>query len=506
MPSIQGLRVEVHGFAFSGNKLLDSGQLAQAVAPYLNRLLSFQDLQAAATAVAEMYRQAGWVVQTYLPAQDLGDGVVTIQILETSLGALQFGGGLPAPRLQTHIRDVFDSQLPVGQPLNTHALERATLLANDLPGASVEASLVPGSQPQSTDVSVILQDKPASFLDLGADNAGAVSTGIYRLSMFGQFGNLAGLGDRLYWNTIHSESSDYARLAYTLPLGPDGWRVGLNTASFEYQLRSAELSALHSTGSSSVTGLEASYPLLRSRLRNLQLNLAYDQKAFDNRANGTVATRYKADSIGIGLDGSNLDTGAGHAFSAASLNWVAGTLDLGGSPNQATDTSTTRAAGAYNKLRYSLSRQQDIHNGWVAYAALTGQLADKNLDSSEKLYLGGADAVRAFPASEAGGSEGSVVNLELRWRVRAGWGLTAFYDWGEIQINRNNSFTGAAAPNRYALQGGGLALNWQNDSGVRLTLTWARRDQANPNPTASGKDQDGTLQTDRIWVSAHVFF
>jgi hemolysin activation/secretion protein len=314
------------------------------------------------------------------------------------------------------------------------------------------------------------------------------------------------LGDRLYWNTIHSESSDYARLAYTLPLGPDGWRVGLNTASFEYQLSSAELSALHSTGSSNVTGLEASYPLLRSRLRNLQLNLAYDQKAFDNRANGTVATRYKADSVGIGLDGSSLDTGAGHAFSTASLNWVAGTLDLGGSPNQATDASTTRAAGAYNKLRYSLSRQQDIRTGWVAYAALTGQLADKNLDSSEKLYLGGADAVRAFPASEAGGSEGSVVNLELRWRVRAGWGLTAFYDWGEIQINHNNSFTGAAAPNRYALQGGGLALNWQNDSGVRLNLTWARRDQANPNPTASGKDQDGTLQTDRIWVSAHVFF
>jgi hemolysin activation/secretion protein len=506
MPSIQGLWVEVHGFAFAGNKLLDSGQLAQVVAPYLNRRLSFQDLQAAATAVAELYRQAGWVVQTYLPAQDLGEGVVTIQILETKLGALRFSEKLSAPRLQAQVTKLFRARLPTGQPLNTHALERATLLANDLPGAGVEASLVQGTQPQSTDVSVSLQDKPATFLDLGTDNAGAVSTGIYRLSEYGLFGNLAGLGDRLYWNAIHTEGSNYVRLAYNLPLGADGWRVGLNAASFDYRLTSTDLAALRSSGSSNVTGLEASYPLIRSRLRNLQLNLAYDQKAFDNRANGAVATRYKADSVGIGLDGSSLDTGAGNAFSTASLNWVAGTLDLGGSPNQTTDASTTRAAGAYNKLRYSLSRQQDIRTGWVAYAALTGQLADKNLDSSERLYLGGADAVRAFPSSEAGGSEGNVLNLELRWRVSAGWGLTAFYDWGEIQVNHNNDFAGAATSNRYALQGSGLALSWQSAKGARLSITWARRGQANPNPTASGKDQDGTLLTDRIWASAHVFF
>ena len=506
MPNIQGLKVEVQRFVFSGNRLFDSGQLQPLVAPYLNRPLTFQDLQAAASAVAAFYRQAGWVVQTYLPAQDLGEGVVTLHVLEATMGRLQFAGGLSTPRLQGQVQDIFASQLTAGQALNTKQLERATLLGNDLPGVGVEASMVQGATPLSTDVSVTTLDKPTSFLDVGADNAGAASTGIYRLSAYGQFGNLAGRGDRFIWNLVHSEGSEYARLAYNLPLGSDGWRVGINTASFYYKLTLPELAALHGAGSSGATGLEASYPLIRARQHNLLLNLAYDQKRFENRANAAITTRYKLDSVAIGLEGNRFDTAAGNAFSTASLIWVAGNLDLNGSPNQAADASTTQAAGRYNKLRYGLSRQQDIRTGLAWYVALTGQLADKNLDSSEKLYLGGADGVRAFPSSEAGGSEGNVLNLELRWHPAAAWGLTAFYDYGEIKINRFNAFTGAAAPNRFALQGGGLALSWQNATGTRLALTWARRSQANPNPTASGKDQDGTLLTNRIWASAHMFF
>ncbi|NVO06417.1 MAG: ShlB/FhaC/HecB family hemolysin secretion/activation protein [Rhodoferax sp.] len=506
MPTVQGLTVQVQRFAFAGNTLIDAAQLQPLVAPYLNRPLAFTELQAAASAVAEYYRQAGWVVQTYLPAQDLSEGTVTIQVLETTLGALKFERSLAAPGLQAQVENIFRSQLPLGQALNAQPLERATLLANDLPGAGVEASLVPGANPMHTDVAVTSLDKPASYADLGTDNAGAESTGIYRLSAYGQFGNPGGYGDRLAWNALHSDGSDYVRLAYSLPLGGDGWRVGVNSARFDYKLNAADLAALHATGSSDVNGLEASYPLLRARQHNLQLNLAYDQRHYENRANAATTTRYRIDSLGLGLEGNTYESARGNAFSSAALTWVAGYLDLGGSPNQAADAATTQAAGSYNKLRYSLSRQQDIAPTLAWYAALTGQMADKNLDSSEKLYLGGADGVRAFPSSEAGGSEGQVLNLELRWRPDAAWGLTGFYDWGEIQVNRFNSFVGAATPNRYALQGGGLALSWQGVSGVRLALSWARRSQANPNPTAGGNDQDGTRHIDRIWASAHVFF
>ena len=42
---------------------------------------------------------------------------------------------------------------------------------------------------------------------------------------------------------------------------------------------------------------------------------------------------------------------------------------------------------------------------------------------------------------EAGGSEGNLLSLELRWRVHPAWVVTPFYDYGEVLVNRNNNFT-----------------------------------------------------------------
>ena len=133
-------------------------------------------------------------------------------------------------------------------------------------------------------------------------------------------------------------------------------------------------------------------------------------------------------------------------------------------------------------------------------------MAGKNLDSSEKFYLGGATGVRAYPASEGGGSEGQMLNLELRWRLPKGFNFTAFHDWGEVKVNRDNNFTGAPALNDFSLKGAGLALGWQADSGLTARITWARRLGENPNPTATGLDQDGSLVRDRLWASAMLPF
>ena len=63
-----GTVVTVQSFRFVGNKLLSAEQLSEALATYLVRPLDFAQLQAAANAVAERYRAAGWVVNAYLPA------------------------------------------------------------------------------------------------------------------------------------------------------------------------------------------------------------------------------------------------------------------------------------------------------------------------------------------------------------------------------------------------------------------------------------------------------
>jgi hemolysin activation/secretion protein len=270
----------------------------------------------------------------------------------------------------------------------------------------------------------------------------------------------------------------------------------------EYKLVTSDFDALDAKGSSGSNGLEASYPIVRSRLKNLYLNLNYDGKAFDNQSGGAITTRYKVDASTIALSGNLFDNWAGGGANAASLRYVDGDVDLGGSPNLAGDASTTQTHGHFSKLAWSLSRQQALSADLAFFAQWSGQTASKNLDSSEKFYLGGSNGVRAYPSNEGSGSEGQLLTLELRWQLSGGFTISSFYDYGQVMVNRDNGFVGAAKLNDFSLKGAGLALAWVNPTGVNLKMVWAQRDGDNPNPTAAGNDQDGTHIQDRVWFLA----
>jgi hemolysin activation/secretion protein len=194
----------------------------------------------------------------------------------------------------------------------------------------------------------------------------------------------------------------------------------------------------------------------------------------------------------------------GGGANSASLSLVTGTLDLNGSPNQAADAATTRTDGRFSKLRYALSRQQVITSTTSAFASLAGQFANKNLDSSEKFYLGGASGVRAYPASEGGGANGWLADLELRRQLPLGFNIAGFYDHGHVTVNRNNDFAGAPALNAFSLRGAGVSLGWLSAKGANAKLTLARRIDSNPNRTVTGNDQDGTLLKNRVWFTANL--
>jgi hemolysin activation/secretion protein len=76
-------RITVERFQFKGNKLLKADQLQAVAAPFSNRPLNQHDLQQLTHAIAEAYRQTGWIVQAYIPSQDLKNGEMTVQVVET---------------------------------------------------------------------------------------------------------------------------------------------------------------------------------------------------------------------------------------------------------------------------------------------------------------------------------------------------------------------------------------------------------------------------------------
>ena len=100
-----------------------------------------------------------------------------------------------------------------------------------------------------------------------------------------------------------------------------------------------------------------------------------------------------------------------------------------------------------------------------------------------------------------------MINVELRWRVIPSVTITGFYDVGSVQINVRNDYRGAPELNRYHLRGGGLSANWIDAEGVSFRASWARRTGVNPTADVeTGKDQDGSLVINRVWLSLSLSF
>jgi hemolysin activation/secretion protein len=188
-----------------------------------------------------------------------------------------------------------------------------------------------------------------------------------------------------------------------------------------------------------------------------------------------------------------------------------GYLNLTGSPNKTSDASGAQTAGMFNKIRAQWIRQQRISDVDVFQFNWQGQWASKNLDGSEKIFLGGPQGVRAYPVNEGGASAGHVLNLEwfrqLQWDDHPPLTLSVFKDVGHATVNKYTWDT--ASLNKFALRGHGLSVGTAINSGLgqsQLKLTWARRLGLSPVANSTtGFDQDGTLTINRFWLTFSHF-
>jgi hemolysin activation/secretion protein len=492
-------KVFVKQFRFAGNEALSDATLQAVLAGWTRRELTFAQLQEAAAAIGAAYRSAGRVVRAYLPRQEITDGVVTIQVVEARFGAVRVEAAPGARVSPGHVRALVEANQAPGRPLEADALDRALLLLEELPGVRASGSLQEGSGHAETDVVVTVQPAPMLGADASADNTGSRATGANRLAANLQVNSPLGVSDQAGVRVSHTAGSDYARLAYSVPLGSAGWRAGANASRLRYRLVSPEFAALRARGDSNSAGVELQYPLLRTRQGYASLSFAADRKDFNNVSGGAVTTRYRLHAWSAGLSGSRADA---WGSSNGGVTLSGGLVDLDGSPNQAADAATTRTAGRYAKLRFSLARTQALSAHWQGYAQLSGQVANKNLDSGEKFHLGGASGVRAYPSSEVGGADGAMLNLELRYRVFDALALSAHTDAGTVRVNHDNGFAGASRHNRQSLRGAGIGLAWTPLPGATVKAVLSHRIGRNPNPTPAGLDQDGSLVRNRLWLTA----
>lgn len=494
-----GASAYVRSFQFTGNSLLSSEALAKTLSGFSDQFLDFAGLQRAANAVAAAYREAGWTVRVLLPEQDISSGVVLFQIMEARFGGVRFEGKPPERVMPSEIEAYFYAHQAPQQLIRSSAIDRALLLTNDLPGVRVTGTQAPGARDGESDLVLHASDEAGVQGDVSMDNAGARSTGSRR-TLANLNINSPGLrGEVLSLNLLLSAGSEYARVALTVPANHHGLRAGVSRTFMTYKVIDGpgHNSTTPIQGSSGSLGMDMTYPLLRTRDRNLFLSSTLENKTFYTQ-DSAVRSDYATNSLRLGLAGNAFDAFGAGGSTHASLQMLWGQLtDL--QAHNLINTIDRR----YQKVNLSLSRQQSLGARHALMANFSGQWANRVLDSSEKLYLGGAQSVRAYPASELSGDRGHLLTLEWRWSPFASTTFSAFTDTG-----RAVTLPALSAENRKNLHlaGHGLSAIWRSPGGLETRLTWSRRQGANPQPTSTGTDSDGTLTLNRLWLSASLGF
>ncbi len=170
---------------------------------------------------------------------------------------------------------------PIGEPLNTRAIERALIILNETPGVMVSSQLEPGQKDGETALRLQLTQPQWYQGKVEANNYGSRSTGANQGVIALSAINPTGIGDSASVNSIYSEGSQYVQGAYSLPGSKDGLRLGLSSTFLNYKnVSNYATNAGGGYGDAWTGGVSAAYPLIRQQGTNVNVTANYDVKSY----------------------------------------------------------------------------------------------------------------------------------------------------------------------------------------------------------------------------------
>jgi len=491
-----GERFVLTAVEFRGNAVLSAPELAALAGPDIGRAVTLPDLEALAARVTAAYRARGYfLAQALVPQQRIQDGRVEISVLEGRLGQVQLRLAADAPITEAHVRAIL-AHLPPGQPLRQAPYERTMLLLSDLPGLKVQSGLEQGADTGATDLVVeIGPDGRRWSGSIGADDYGTPAVGEARASVALRYASPFGIGDDADLRLMTSDNTNqtFGRVSYEAPLGADGLRLGAGLARVDYQL-GAQFAPLDATGVADIADFSAGFPVLRSRARNAFLRFGGELKRLKD-VTGAVGLRSdkRVTAFSLGATWESRDDVLGGGYVNGAFTWRGGRLAFRDAVALGIDQDPAvgrRTAGDFTRFSLQGSRLQALFGPNNLYLSFAGQWADRNLDPSEQMGLGGEGAVRAYSSDEVLVDTGGVASAEWRVSVNERLVAAAFFDVG-IGVLSQDPLPGAPR-NERALRGAGLGLTWDApwEINVRGALAWRL---GVPPQVDAGRDQPRIL-------------
>lgn len=515
--SASDARMHVKAFDVQGVTRFSPEEIAAVLGPYVGKDLDTGAIHAAADAVNALYRKAGYfVAKVFIPPQTVSD-TIRLDVYEGYLDETGFEVVNKGQRVDAAVvQRILQANIDAKAPVHGAAFERALLIAEDLPGVTTSSTLYPGEYVGTVRMRTTLSDLPLFTGNVDIDNFGSKPTGQTRLGATLYLNSPGQSGDQAVARLVTSgHRSSYAYLTYLRPVSPYGTRLGASVDYFGYNADFIN-NLGYSDGHASDLRLYLTHPLIRSRHRNLSLRADLSRLDIDDRNDLQINARRRIDTLSLALHGDNDHSWLGSGLSLFDASITGGRVDVrGNAAYRDIDRATARSDGGFTRFNFSLSRLQQLTSQWSFYARAGGQLASRNLDTSQKFYLGGGTSVSGYPTGEAGGDQGVEIAAELRRDFLAPWGGTLmgglFYQQGWLKNHKSpwNGWQGSnpIIENHITMRSAGVSLV-QTLSGawvLRGLIGWQLGDNPMRDPL-TGVASDGATARYRAWFQAIRYF
>ena len=459
---------------------LDKGELVKILQDGMGEKKTMVQLNATLSELTRYCRQHGYpAAAAYVPAQESSDGMITIKVIPGRYGEIKIDN---RSRLKESVAKGFVNGLKSGEIIRTGKLETTLYSISDVSGTKAVGVLSPGKEFGTSDLTVRIEKGKGSNTVLYVENYGSDDTGRYRYGLQHNIYDVSGNGDKVSVGVLLSNKKMHNYYAnYETIIGHGGTTLGLGFSRMDYVTGIGNQGMEGIAETISLYGHRPLYHLTRS---GLTVTYGYNYRRLTDEMKGfNFKTEKHSHSVYVGLEGFERRKGT-------ILNYqgkvTVGTLGL--------DSDWARRLyknkkGTYAKGEANVTAVQRLGNSADVLMKLSGQIASHNLDGSERIYLGGANGVRAYPQGEGSGDEGIMATIEPRFYTKIpGLVFSTYFDIGHVKYNHDGSLDGRKTPSSgMTLKGYGFGLSYTKPNDWFARLDYARRIGGDPNLSEKAK-------------------
>lgn len=455
----------LNGIVVDSEIKIQQKDVQHLIDPYIGQRVGISQLRELTNKIKNFCRAEGWLAAVaYLPEQDSSDGIVKIQIASARMGKSIFKN---ESRLADDILEIVGRKISPKKILTSRRIEDVLYRINEIGGIKARGALVPNINTRQIDVAINVTDDETKRGIFYIENFGSKYSGRYRSGIIYDIFNLDNRGSRLELSgLISNEDLDNWQIDYSIISDRQSTsRLGISLSKTSYHL-TREYQSLDVGGDSLDVRLYGITPVFKTIHDGTELIYGYkfrDVKEYIRIVD--IENDKYIHTISGGVRGYK------RSFHGDLWNWSA-MIYTGYLSNRSDfaefQNEFTHVGGQFTRSQLTLDYRKLLSKYWEFHSDFTLQNSSKNLNSSEKLILGGANGVRGYADGDASGDEGYLSKSEIIWHTKhQPLSFNLFFDLGGSGDK--------SAHDVHIIRSWGLGMNYNKDRDYFLRFDYARK-------------------------------